>query len=77
MLNIIEYKYTPQHILLTESEKNKVCDEYNIQPNKFPKILISDPIAKYYNARLHDVFKIIRPSPVSGATICYRYVIKG
>ena len=39
--------------------------------------MITDPLAKYYNARLHDLFKIIRPSSVAGETISYRYVING
>ncbi len=77
MLNIIEFKYTPQHILLSEEEKNKLIEEYNIPLIKFLHIFTYDPIVKYYNGRLHDVFKIIRPSPVSGVTVSYRYVTKG
>ena len=77
MINLVDYKYTPQHILLNDEEKQQLLEEYNIPFNKYPKIFLSDPVAKYYNARIHDVFKIIRPSPVSGVSIYYRYVIKG
>lgn len=77
MINIVDYKYIPQHILLTDDEKKKVEDEYNIPLNKYPKIMISDPMSKYYNARIHDLIKIIRPSTVSGFVFYYRYVIKG
>ena len=41
-----------------------------------PKINFSDPIARYYNAKIEDVFRIIRPSPTSGKSIFYRRVVK-
>ena len=72
---ISQYKYTPKHILLTQEQKNQVHDEYNIPFNKYPKIFITDPMAKYYNARIGDLIKIIRPSSVSGYAVYYRYVI--
>ena len=77
MINIAEYKYVPQHILLTDDEKKKVVDEYNIPLNNYPKIMLSDPMSKYCNANIHDIIKIIRPSAVSGFVFYYRYVIKG
>lgn len=75
MIDISQYKYTPKHILLTQEQKNQVYDEYNIPFNKYPKIFITDPMAKYYNARIGDLIKIIRPSSVSGYAVYYRYVI--
>lgn len=77
MCNITEFRYVPQHILLTDEEKKQTLKEYGVPLNKYPKIMITDPLAKYYNARLHDLFKIIRPSSVAGETISYRYVING
>lgn len=77
MINIADFEYMPQHILLTDEEKEQTKKEYGVQLNKYPKIMITDPMSKYFNARLHDLFKIIRPSSVSGETISYRYVING
>ena len=77
MINLVDLKYVPKHILLTDDEKEQTKKEYGVPLNKYPKIMITDPMAKYFNARLHDVFKIIRPSSVSGETVSYRYVING
>ena len=41
-----------------------------------PLIRSNDVIAKYYNMKPDDIVKIIRPSPISGEAIAYRYVIK-
>ena len=39
------------------------------------KIHKSDPISKYYNAQVGDIFRITRPSENSGLTNTYRLVI--
>ena len=41
------------------------------------KILVNDPVARFYNAKVGDLFKIIRPSITSGKDIDYRIVIPG
>ena len=41
------------------------------------KILVNDPIARFYGAKVGDLFKIIRPSVTSGKEIDYRMVIPG
>ena len=63
-----------QHILLNESEKNQLLDEYNCTLNELPKISINDPITRYYNAKNNDIFKIIRNNPISINSIVYRVV---
>jgi len=41
------------------------------------KILVNDPISKFYGAKVGDMFKIIRPSITAGKDIDYRIVIPG
>jgi DNA-directed RNA polymerase subunit H (RpoH/RPB5) len=41
------------------------------------KILVNDPITRFYGAKVGDLFKIIRPSITSGKEIDFRIVIPG
>ena len=47
MVNITKHSYVPQHILLTDEEKNILLRRYKIKENQLPKILTTDPIAGY------------------------------
>jgi len=77
MMNIIDHIAVPPHILLTQEEADKVCEEYDVKKQKLPKIFDSDPIARYYNAKPDDIFKIIRPSETTGQSVYYRRVVHG
>jgi DNA-directed RNA polymerase I, II, and III subunit RPABC1 len=77
LIVIIDHDIVPQHILLTEDEKSKYFLEFNHHPRDMKKILTNDPIARFYGAKVGDLFKIIRPSITSGKEIDYRLVIPG
>ena len=80
LFNKTKHILVPQHILLTETEKEKVLCQYNCSVKQLPCIIITrtiknryvDPIAKYYGANPGDVFKIIRTSETGGEYISYR-----
>jgi DNA-directed RNA polymerase subunit H (RpoH/RPB5) len=71
MIDRIDNILVPQHILLNEEEGKKYINEYG-GVKELTKILIKDPIAKYYNAKAGNIFKIIRPSNTSGEEIAIR-----
>ena len=77
MINIIDHVAVPKHILLTNNECETMLDEYIIKRKNLPRILQTDPIARYYNAKPSQIFRIIRPSEVTGDTVSYRLVIRG
>jgi DNA-directed RNA polymerase subunit H (RpoH/RPB5) len=77
LINIIEHVAVPKHELLNEKEKEALCEEYKLKKKDIPKIFITDPVAKYYNAKIGDIFRIYRPSEISGIGVYYRIVIKG
>lgn len=74
MMNIIEHELQPKFELLTEEEKNIKLKEYNLNISNLQTILKTDPVARYYNAKPGDVFRIIRPSPYTGTGFSYRRV---
>ena len=49
----------------------------SIIQNELSNILDVDMMARYYQAKIGDVFKIIRPSIVAGNSIFYRRVHNG
>jgi DNA-directed RNA polymerase I, II, and III subunit RPABC1 len=63
--------------MLNEEETQLFLKEYLLKKREIPKMFISDPVSKYFNAKVGQVFRIIRPSEVTGQSIYYRMVIKG
>ncbi len=74
VFNITHHVLVPKHILLNTEEENEVLSKYNTTKAKLPKILKSDPVARYYGMKTDQICKIIRKSSVSGETIYYRVV---
>ena len=77
LIVVIDHNIVPKHILLTLEEKEKYFTVFNHHPRDMKKILVNDPIARFYGAKVGDLFKIIRPSVTSGKEIDYRMVIPG
>lgn len=75
MFNLIDSIYVPKHILLTREESSQFIKEYGVQKKELPRIFVSDPVARYYNAKIGQIFKIIRPSETSGYSNYYRIVV--
>ena len=76
MIDIIKHKYQPKFQLLSDEEKQQKLNDYNIE-NKFEsKMLSTDAIARYFNAKPGDIFRIKRPSTFSGESFHYRLVVE-
>lgn len=74
--NILEHQYVPQHIVLSDVEKEAVEKKYNItDPKQMPSISRYDPVSLAIGLRPGQVCKIIRPSKTSVNSIYYRYCI--
>lgn len=74
IINITRHVYVPKHIILNNEEELELLEKYNITKNKLPKILKSDPIAKYYGMKTEQICKIIRKSPEVAEYVYYRLV---
>ena len=76
IFNITKNYLVPKHILLSDNEREDVYKKYHTKNNKiFQKILVTDPVAKYYGMKVNDLCRIVRSSPSSGISISYRAVI--
>lgn len=67
--------FIPEHQLLSEEEKLELLSKYN--ENELSIILDTDIMARYFNAAVGDIFRIIRPSMTSGKSVAFRRVGHG
>ena len=81
MINLVDLHIIPKHHLLTEEEKDIYIQSYHqMTKNNFKgmsKMFVSDPVSRYYNMKIGDIVRIIRPSVTSGNSVFYRRVIPG
>jgi len=75
IFNITHHIYVPKHIVLNDEESEEVVSKFNTPKIKFPKILKSDPLARYFALKSGMMFKILRKSPEVGESISYRYCV--
>lgn len=75
MINIVDHDVVPEHIVLSTEEKEKCLEEYQKKKKDMAHIYITDPVARYYNMKLNDIVKILRPSITSGYAVMYKMVV--
>lgn len=78
MYNVTRHELVPKHILLSQLERANILKQYSLNEKtklKFPHIMRSDPVCRYFNAKPGQMFKIIRDSNVTKKSITYRIVV--
>lgn len=67
--------FMSEHQLLNQDQKNELLN--NFSEKDLSTILVTDIMSRYYNAKVGDIFRIIRPSITAGKNIFYRRVCVG
>lgn len=75
IVNLSKHHLIPEHILLTEEEKERVMKEYDLKYKDMGRIFYNDMMARYLYAQNKDVVKIIRKSINAGYSTYYRLVV--
>lgn len=70
--NITKKIFIPKHTLMDKKSKEELLKLFKL--TNLPKMSLLEPMARYYGAKINDVFKIERNSVLSGKSIYYRYV---
>jgi DNA-directed RNA polymerase subunit H (RpoH/RPB5) len=77
MVNILEHDLQPKFRLLTKQEVEEYFKAFNNKKREMPRILDSDPVARYFGAKIGDILEIIRPSITTIESVTYRIVVQG
>jgi DNA-directed RNA polymerase subunit H (RpoH/RPB5) len=75
MENICDKTFMPQFFLLEKEEKEELLTKFS--KNELSPMFLTDRMARHYNAKTGDIFKIIRPSFTAGKNVFYRRVVNG
>lgn len=67
--------FVPHHEIF-DGDRERLYDEYNLSDETIPKILTTDPMVRYYDAKEGQIMRIIRSSDESGLSVIYRLVVK-
>lgn len=73
-MNVAKHIFVPKHTKLSDEEKAKVLEEYNISLAQLPRISKADPALRGLEAQKGDLIRIERTSPTVGKTEFYRVV---
>ena len=76
-MNVGKHDLVPNHVKLSDEEKRKVLQEFNVSISQLPVIFEGDPAIEKVGAVPGDLIKITRKSQTTIDATYYRVVIHG
>ena len=73
--DVQQHVYVPKHTKLSDEEKVKLLERFNVSLHQFPQIRKNDPAIAKLETKPGDVIKIERKSKFLGKTNYYRVVV--
>ena len=70
-----KHSLIPKHSKLSNTQKEKLLENYNISIKELPRIAKTDPAVMSLNVKPGDIIKIARKSETASEAIFYRVVI--
>lgn len=74
-IDVLKNELVPEHRILSDEEKQKLLEKYNITAKQLPRILATDPVVKQIDSKIGDVLEIKRKSKTAGMSLYYRFVV--
>lgn len=74
-VNITQHELVPEHTPLSEEELKDVLHAHALELAQLPRILSTDPVARYYGLERGQVVRIERNSMSAGRYVTYRQVV--
>lgn len=73
--SLSEHHLVPKHELLSDEEVQKLLSQFGLDFDKLPQLSQEDPMAQELGAKVGNIVRITRNSPVAGETLYYRRVV--
>ncbi|CAH8280057.1 unnamed protein product [Arabidopsis lyrata] len=73
--NITEHKLINKYYVLDDQAKKELLKTYTVQDTQLPRILVSDPLARYYGLKRGQIVKIRRSDVTSLDYYTYRFAV--
>lgn len=76
-VDVSNHILVPVHTKISDAEKQKLYNTYNITSKGLPKIFRDDPALAKLAVEVGDIIKIQRQSKTAGVSTYYRVVVDG
>ncbi|RAL47516.1 hypothetical protein DM860_011254 [Cuscuta australis] len=74
LVNITKHALRPKHQILSDEEKQKLLEKYNLEEKQLPRMLQKDAIARYYGLERGQVVKVTYTGEIIETHVTYRCV---
>lgn len=72
--NITKHCLVPAHRLMQPKEEAEFLEKLRCKKENIPTILTTDPVARFFGAKVGEIFEITRKSQTTGTALYYRVV---